>query len=66
MQYIKYHIDQKCKKHFVLLFKSQIFKFGQRKRANVVTITDIVASYDLDILCITKTHDSPFDSDSFL
>ena len=26
---------------------------------------DIVASKDLDILCLTETHDSPYDSDSF-
>ena len=29
-------------------------------------LADIVASNDLDILCFTKTHVRPFDSDSFL
>ena len=73
---------------------SQIFKYSQRKRANVLLLggdvslnpgpltlgllntrsvrnkgpllADIVASNDLDILCLTETHVSPFDSDSFL
>ena len=29
-------------------------------------LADMVASNDLDVLCLTKTHIHPFDSDSFL
>ena len=29
-------------------------------------LADMVASNDLDFLCLTKTHIHPFDSDSFL
>ena len=29
-------------------------------------LADMVASYDLDLLCLTETHIRPFDSDSFL
>ena len=29
-------------------------------------LADMVASYDLDLLCLTETHIHPFDSDSFL
>ena len=29
-------------------------------------LADMVASYDLDFLCLTETHLRPFDSDSFL
>ena len=29
-------------------------------------LADMVASYDLDFLCLTETHIQPFDSDSFL
>ena len=29
-------------------------------------IADMVASNDLDFLCLTETHIHPFDSDSFL
>ena len=29
-------------------------------------LADMVASYDLDFLCLTETHIRPFDSDSFL
>ena len=35
-----------------------------RKRGPL--LTDIVASNDLDFLCLTETHFCPFDSDSFL